>query len=96
VPTQAPGAGRLVSNLSDTGRRRPTAPRSISGGVSEIEPRGIVFDPRDPLPIARGFLEHTGTALVYQAGVFYRWAGAAYRELHVTEVRSDLYAFLET
>jgi putative DNA primase/helicase len=60
----------------------------------------MVFNPKDPLPIARKFAEiHymddiTPTVHHYQ-DEFYSWNGAAYSELSTTTIRSEIYGMLE-
>ena len=57
--------------------------------------KSVVLNPSDPLPSAREFLRETKTVLVHQEGAFYKYDGSAYRELKISEIRAQLYRFLE-
>ena len=58
-----------------------------------------VFNPNDPLPIARAFVgegfEWEGEQTLYhQSGQFFQWNGACYLPADKETIRSDLYAYL--
>ena len=58
-----------------------------------------VFNPKDPLPIARAFVsmqyQHkAGQTLHYHRGAFYSWTGTHYAEVTETELRAQLYEML--
>lgn len=55
----------------------------------------LIIDPENPRAIAGCFLKSTGAVLLYQAGVYYEWDGACYRELSDADIRAKLYSFLE-
>ena len=60
----------------------------------------LVLDPREPLVSAREFLARQHTAgdlhtLHFHRGEFFSWDGAAYRPMQDTEIRAELYDFLD-
>lgn len=87
--------GRVV-NLN--ARRRST------GGAAQPPapvPEGVqVFDPRDPLPIAKALVAARYTrfgarVLVHHRGDFYLWQGTHYAARSDDAMRADVYSFLE-
>ena len=91
---------RTLSRASAEPEPEPEAAQENKAGQSvrpEIEP--LVFDPRDPLPIARTFVDinyqhEAGRTLHHHRGEFYAWTGNRYAELAETDIRARLYDFL--
>jgi hypothetical protein len=82
-------------------RRRDYAARTIGRAYARVESGKdqLVFDPKDPLPIARAFVaihyqHEDGRTLHHYRSAFYSWTGTYYTETTETALRARLYDLL--
>jgi putative DNA primase/helicase len=85
---------------TDAGNSAPNERKSKKHPPAAAPDGVLVFDPRDPLPTARSFLEllHTEKGertLHHHGGVFYSWSGKHYPVVDEDGIRAIAYTFLE-